>query len=228
MFDFFPEEIDFLDEDQIEPLRDKMEDELLHIMSDKKYTIAALEEVLFMAQSWAMPVIEQILDLKALSRFSELKEAYKYVLENWKKHEKRPYPKVEEYFDMCYDTGPIVGEDDEEAGLTEEEVEILREEYFAEIERKKPDSEVITLCDYHALEIYYYFLDYFMEDECANNRDELINYCVERILDTLFNVVWYIDYAHSPGVKTKDSGFMNAVKEICDIDSKFRSEKTGN
>ena len=45
MFDFLPEEIDFLDKNQIEGLRDKMEDELMHMMSDKKYTIEALEEM---------------------------------------------------------------------------------------------------------------------------------------------------------------------------------------
>lgn len=227
MFDFLPKEIDFIKEEEIEELKDEMYVELLDIMNHEEYTIAALEEALFMAQSWVMPVIEQIFDLKALSRFSELKEAYTYVLENWKRHEKMPYPKVEYYSDMCYDTGPIVGEDDEEARLTWEEVEILREEYFAEIEQKKPDSELIALCDYQVLQRYYYFLSYFMDEEC-DDRDWLIDFCVYQILDTLFNVVWYIDYAHSPGLKTKDSCFMKAVKDICDMDSRLRSEETRN
>lgn len=224
MFDFLPEEIDFLDEDQIEGLRDKMEDELMHMMSDKKYTIEALEEMLLTAQSWVMPVTEKILDFDSMSRFSELKKAFEYVSENWKTHKKRPYPKVEYYFDMCYDMGPIVGEDDEDAGLTEEEVEILREEYFAEREQKEPDGGVITICDYQILEKYFYFLDSFSGDRCSD-REWLVRHCVWQINNTLFDILWYVDYVHNPKGKTEDSAFMKSVKEICHMDNKFRSKK---
>jgi len=167
MFDFLPKEIDFLDEDQIEQLRDKMEDELLHMMGDTRYTIEVLEEMLLAAQSWVVPVAEKMLDYNSMSRFSELKEAFGYVSECWKKHEKRPYPKAEYYFDMCYDTGPVVGEDDEEARLTKEEAEALREEYFAERKEKEPNEGIITICDYQILEKYYYFLIIFQGTDAA-------------------------------------------------------------
>lgn len=230
MFDFLPEEIDFLNEEQIEDLQDRMYDGLWNMLSQEKYTIAVFEKILFMAQLWIMPVIEEILDFKAFSRFSELKHAYQYVLEHWNRHEKRPYPKIEYFMDMCYDTGPIVGEDDENARLTEEEVEILRQEYFLELEQKEPDNGVITLCDYHILKHYFYFLDYFTVDQSCNNnidREWYINFCISRINGILFEVLWYIDYAHRLKGEARGSCFMKAIKEVCEMNNKIQSEETG-
>ena len=130
---------------------------------------------------------------------------------------------------MCYDTGPIVGEDDENASLTDEETEILREEYFSELEQQESDNMVITLCDYHILKHYFYFLDYFIVDENCNNRIDrewYVNFCVSRINDILFEVLWYIDYAQRLKGETKDSCFRKAVKEVCEMDNKVRSEET--
>lgn len=230
MFDFLPEAIDFLDEGQIEDLKNKMYDELRDMLNQKEYTITAFEEILFMTQSCIMPVIEEILDFKAFRRFSELKDAYQYVLEHWNRHEKRPYPKIEYFTNMCYDTGPIVGEDDEEARLTDEEVEILREEYFAELEQKEPDNGVITLCDYHILEYYFYFLDYFTAGESHHNnidRGWYVNFCASRINDILFDILWYIDYAHRLKGETTDSCFIEAVKKIYDMNNKICSKEMG-
>ncbi len=229
MFDFLPEEIDFLNEEQIEDLKDRMYGELWNMLNQKEYTISVFEKILFMTQSWIMPVIEEILEFKAFSRFSELSHAYQYVLEHWNRHEKRPYPKIEYFTDMCYDTGPIVGEDDENASLTDEETEILREEYFSELEQQESDNMVITLCDYHILKHYFYFLDYFIVDENCNNRIDrewYVNFCVSRINDILFEVLWYIDYAQRLKGETKDSCFRKAVKEVCEMDNKVRSEET--
>ncbi len=226
MFDFYPKEIDFLNEEWIEELKDRMHLELYNMLEHKEYTISVLEELLFMAVAWIMPVINKLLDFKAFNRFSELKNSYQYVLENWKNHEKRPYPKMECYINMCYNTGPIVGEDDEETELTYEEIKTLREEYFSEREQKESDDGVITLCDYHILENYFYFLDYFMVDESGdsdNDRDWHINFCVSRINNILFDVLWYVDYADRLKGETESSCFMKAVKEIGDMDNKVRS-----
>ena len=40
MFDFLPQEIDFLNEEQIEDLKDRMYGELWNMLNQKEYTIA--------------------------------------------------------------------------------------------------------------------------------------------------------------------------------------------
>ena len=79
------------------------------------------------------------------------------------------------------------------------------------------------MCDYHILKHYFYFLDYFIVDENCNNcidREWYVNFCVSRINDILFEVLWYIDYAQRLKGETKDSCFRNAVKEVCEMEKK--------
>ena len=216
MFDFMPNKIDFSDEKQYEYLQNQISSALQDVLNNEKNTLEQIEQLLFAVQSWIQPFVLQILDFASLNSFSELKNAYEYVQNNWKETVERPYSQLEMYCEMCNQIGCIADSHDDpeyldSIHLSPEMAELLSEDYFSELEEKDFISNAYARYCYSIFESYYYFLSYFMS---AKDRSHAIKICLFLIDNVLFNILWWLDSDLENS--EENSYFLKAVNELLD------------
>ena len=222
MFDFMTNEIDFSDEKQYEYLQDQINSTLQDVLNNEKNTLEQMENLLFIVQSWIQPFVFQILNFASLNIFFELKNAYEYVQWNWKEAVERPYFQLEMYCEKCNQIGCIMDSHDDPEYLvsihfSQEEAELLGEDYFAELKEKDYFSRTIACYSYSIFESYYNFLNYF---KVAKDRDHAVKICLSQIDNILFNILWWLDC--DLGNYTENSYFVKAVNELLDFLKKER------
>ena len=162
--------IDFTDEQEINEKINEMLQEIRFGDGDTIEKIFTFERLLIVAQSQLIPFIEKIANFKSLKRFSDLKNSFEYILKCWRENRMRPYPELEYYMDLSYDTAIIVGDDyevllEEDESIkekySEQEIRKIQDEWYLEIEQKDFKTKIIVESVYDILETQYYFLNYF-------------------------------------------------------------------
>lgn len=217
MFDFITNEIDFSEEEQYEYLQSQISSTLQDVLNNEKYTLEQMEKLLFTVQSWIQPFILQILNFASLNTFFELKTAFEYVQKNWKEAVERPYFQLEMYCEKCNQIGCIMDSHDDPEYLvsihfSQEEAELLSEDYFSELKEKDFLSRTIACYSYSIFESYYNFLNYFRS---AKDRNHAIQNCLSQIDNILFNILWWLDCDLEN--YTEKSYFLKAVNELLDF-----------
>lgn len=217
MFDFITNEIDFSNERQHEDLQNQIGSTLQDALNNEKYTLEQMEKLLFTVQSWIQPFILQILNFTSLNNYSELKTAYEYVQKNWKEAVERPYVQLEMYCEKCNQIGCIMDSHDDPEYLvsihfSQEEAELLSEDYFSELKEKDFLSRATACYSYSIFESYYNFLNYFRGEK---DRDRAMKTCLSEINNILFNIFWWLD--RDLKNCSKKSYFLKAVNELLDF-----------
>ncbi|MDE5590864.1 MAG: hypothetical protein K2J60_17290 [Acetatifactor sp.] len=214
MFDFITNKIDFSDEEEYEFIHNQISSTLQVVLNNEKYTLEQMEKLLFTVQSWIQPFILHILSFASLNSFFELKNAYDQVKKSWKEAVERPYFQLEMYCEKCNQIGCIIDSHDDPEYLdsihfSQEEAELLSEDYFSELKGKDFLSRAIACYSYSIFEAYYNFLNYFRSEK---DRNRAIKNCLSQIDNILFNILWWLDC--DLGNYTENSYFVKAVNEL--------------
>ncbi len=125
---------------------------------------------------------QHILGLKSMEPFSELKTFRKYVEENTNNLDLNVLNK---YLVLCNETGSIVGEKEETEVFTEEEILLISEKYYTEIEFLKEERKISNEYAYCIMGSLYYIINYFlflMEDNIKEPMQNLLEYLFEDML----------------------------------------------
>ena len=209
--------IDFFNEKHRSQTRKIIEEKLQQLMSNSHNISNIHEKLLVSAQKQVMPFINEILDCKSFCEFSDLKMAVDYIVTCQRENRKLPFPEIENYVELCYNTAFIFDTNMEDE-CHENKIEkycCLRDLYYTEISQKDPKIQIVA--EYFWSPIfsgYYNFLGYFNAESDDIERDR--NICKDLIMDILFEVLWDLDNECEHTIE--DSFFKRAVTSLFDCE----------
>lgn len=206
--------IDFTDDEHLKRLNDIVDEEFQNRLSDSQNTdnIGIHEKLLLSAQEQLMPFIKKILDFESFRAFTDLKNAFDYIVKYQKENKSRPFSNIKSYIKLCNNTAFIFDDSDLEDCKEDktEEISCLCHAYYKEISQKDSDTQIIAkYYGYSIFDEYYNFLSYFA---FKPSKEKDITICKSLIHDILFDIIWNIDLDCEN--KIEDSYFKRAITNI--------------
>ena len=204
--------IDFSNKEHRRRIEDVIDKELQQLMSEYDNIANIHEKLLVSAQKQVIPFINAILDFKSFHEFADLKNAVDYIAACQQENRVPPFPDIEDYEELCYNTAFIFDTDMEDE-CDESEIKKynrLRDAYYREISQKDTETQIIA--EYFWLPLfseYYYFLGYFNAE--SNDKESDKNICRKLIMDIL-DVIWRLDKQCKHTME--DSYFKKAVTTL--------------
>lgn len=210
------QDIDFTNEEHLKQIEDIIHKELQQLMSDNDNIPNIHERLLVHAQQQVMPFINIILDCKGFHEFTDLKNAVDYIIACQKENKALPYPNMQHYEDLCYNTAFIFDTNMEDE-CTKEEIEkfnLLRDMYYEDTLQTDYETQIITQCFWDPIfNEYYNFLSYFNEEN--SNKEKEIEICKHLISNILFDIFWSLD--HECNHTIENSYFKQAITNLFTI-----------
>ena len=205
--------IDFSDEEHRRRTKNIIDEKLRLLMSDSHNISNIHEKLLVSAQKQVIPFINAILDFKSFHEFAELKNAVDYIITCQQENKEPPFPEIEDYDELCYNTAFIFDTNMEDE-CDESEIEKynrLRDAYYIEIPQKDPETQIVAEYFWSSVfSEYYNFLGYFNAESSGIERDK--NICRNLIMEILFEVLWDLDNECEHTIE--DSFFKEAVTNL--------------
>lgn len=145
-------------------LKEKIEKNQIDILKATRMGLIILHEL-----EW---YYQHILDLKSMEPFSELKNIGNYVEENINNLDLNILMR---YLTLCNETGSIVGEGEETEIFSEEEILVIRDQYYTEIQGLKGDSKISNEYAFCIMGALYYIISYFQLLKEKSPKECLLN-----------------------------------------------------
>lgn len=186
--------IDFAKEEHFIQIKEIINQELQQLIDNNYYIPNIHERLLVSAQQQVMPFICTILDFQSFHEFTDLKNAVNDIIACQKENKALPYPNMQHYEDLCYNTAFIFDTNMEDE-CTKEEIEkfdLLRDAYYEDTSQTDYETQIITQCFWDPIfNEYYNFLSYFSIEN--GDKEKEIEICKTLINDILFDIFWTLD-----------------------------------
>lgn len=212
--ELLPSKIDFSDYDKIEEYRDLVDNTLINIFNKNEYSIQKLEKILINTQEILKPFIDIFFETESFKKVIDLKNVFSYIKESIKNKSEKPFVNIEKYIEMCYFTGLIVGEREDDI-CSEDEYFLIQEQWQKDKENLGFEKHIIIDYGFNIFGEVYNFICYFGFNNNEITKSKVLNLCISQIDSILFEILWEIDdYMNN---NTDKSYFINAISVIDDI-----------